>query len=93
MSPLDEGFRQRIHATFETWHRGLAQALRQGQAVGTVRQGVDPNHMATFIMSAIEGTIGLVKTSQDPTVFESSYAGLDLFLKTLEPEQVQPRVA
>ena len=93
MSPLDEGFRHRIQATFETWRRGLAQALRQGQAVGTVRQGIDPNHMATFILAAIEGTIGLVKSSQDPAVFEASYQGLDRFLSTLEPEDSQPRVA
>lgn len=93
MSPLDEGFRQRIHATFEMWRRAIAQALRQGQAEGTVRQGVDPNHMATFILASIQGTIGLMKSSQDPAVFEASLAGLDRFLSTLEPEHSKTRVA
>lgn len=93
MSPLDEGFRKRIHATFEMWRRGIAQALRQGQAEGTVRKDVDPNHMATFILASIEGTISLMKTSQDPAVFEASFEGLDRFLSTLEPEAAQARVA
>ena len=93
MSPLDEGFRERIHATFEMWRRGIASALRQGQAEGTVRKGVDPNNMATFILASIEGTVGLMKTSQDPAVFEASFEGLDRFLSTLKPETSQAHLA
>ena len=93
MSPLDEGFRQRIQAGFETWRRAIAQALRQGQAHGTVREGIDPDEMATFILAAIEGTIGLMKSSQDAQVFQASMAGLDRFLGTLEPDDPHARVA
>ena len=37
MSPLDEGFRQRIQAVLEAWRGGIADILRRGQASGTVR--------------------------------------------------------
>jgi len=86
MSPLDEGFRQRIHSLFETWRRSIAQALRQGQAHGTVRDDVDPDAMATFVLAAFEGTIGIMKNSQDIKILEESMKGLDRFLSTLEPD-------
>ena len=85
MSPIDEGFRLRIQALFGSWQRGIASALRQGQAHGKVRQGVDADQIATFILASIEGTIGLGKNAQSMDVFEASFAGLDLFLDSLRP--------
>ena len=59
MSGLDEGFRQRIQRVLEVWQQGVAQALRRGQACGCVRADLDPEKAATFILAALEGTIGL----------------------------------
>ena len=85
MSPIDEGFRTRIHKLFESWRRGIASALRQGQAHGKVRDDIDPDQVATFILASIEGTIGLGKNAQSADVFEASFAGLHLFLDSLRP--------
>ncbi len=85
MSPLDEGFRQRIQALFDAWRRGIASALRQGQAHGKVREGVDADQIATFILASIEGTIGLGKNAQSMDVFDASFAGLEMFLDSLRP--------
>ena len=85
MSPIDEGFRTRIQGLFESWRRGIAAALRQGQAHGKVRQDIDPDSIATFILASIEGTIGLGKNAQSSEVFDASFAGLEMFLESLRP--------
>lgn len=85
MSPIDEGFRTRIQALFEAWARGLASGLRQGQAHGKVREGIDVDQVATFIVASIEGTIGLTKNSQSEEIFNKSFGGLKLFLDSLRP--------
>lgn len=85
MSPIDEGFRQRIHKLFESWQRGIASALRQGQAHGKVRQGIDADKVATFILASIQGTISLGKNAQNREVFDASSVGLEMFLDSLRP--------
>ena len=85
MSAVDEGFRTRIAAVFETWRRGMASALRQGQAHGTVREDIDADNVATFVLAAIEGTIGLTKTTQSMELMDASLSGLEMFLESLRP--------
>ena len=55
MSPLDEQFRRRVEATFETWIQSVADDLAGGQAEGTVRQDLDPRQVAAFMVASIEG--------------------------------------
>ncbi len=85
MSPIDEGFRTRIQKLFDTWQRGIASALRQGQAHGKVRDNVDADQVATFILASIEGSIGLAKNAQSREVFEKAIAGLGSFFDSLRP--------
>ena len=85
MSAVDEGFRTRIASLFESWRRGMASALRQGQAHGAVRQGIDADNVATFILASIEGTIGLMKSSQSMALMDASLSGLEMFLESLRP--------
>jgi TetR/AcrR family transcriptional repressor of nem operon len=85
MSAVDEGFRTRIASLFESWRRGMASALRQGQAHGTVRQGIDADNVATFILASIEGTIGLMKNAQSMALMDASLSGLEMFLESLRP--------
>ena len=85
MSPIDEGFRIRIQGLFDSWRRGIASALRRGQAHGKVRQDLDADQIATFILASIEGTISLGKNAQSLEVFQRSFAGLELFLESLRP--------
>jgi AcrR family transcriptional regulator len=88
MSPLDEGFRQRIQATLEIWRGGIAEALARGQIKGSVRSDVDVEKTATFILASLEGTVGLAKNAQDPAVFEASRYSLETFLDSLRPAEV-----
>ena len=85
MSPLDEGFRTRIHRLLEAWQDGIAQALRQGQERGKVRADVDPGKTAIFLVATLEGAIGLAKNAHSTAVLDAAAYGLERFLNGLRP--------
>jgi TetR/AcrR family transcriptional regulator, transcriptional repressor for nem operon len=72
MAPLDERFRRRISAAFDSWIRGFAAALERGQREGTVRPDLDPNRVATFLVAAIEGSFGLAKSARSAPMLRSN---------------------
>lgn len=86
MSPLDEGFRRRVSATFETWVDGFARELARGQSEGTVRPEVDARKVGTFLVAAIEGSFGLAKSAQSASMLRSNLDVLSSFLECLRPE-------
>ena len=85
MSPLDEQFRRRVAATFETWTDGFAGLLRKGQEDGTVRRDVSPKRMARFLVAAIEGSFGLAKSAQSSSMLRSNLEVLSGLLECLRP--------
>jgi TetR/AcrR family transcriptional repressor of nem operon len=89
MAPLDERFRQRVSATFETWVDGFAKVLARGQREGTVRKDLDARRFATFLVAAIEGSFGLAKSSGSKAMLRSNLDVLRSLLDTLRP--LQPR--
>lgn len=85
MSPVDEGFRKRLQGLLDDWRNGTARALRQGQQRGTVRKDVEPVAAAAFIISSVEGCIGLAKAHQSREFLEASMRGLIDYLEHLRP--------
>jgi TetR/AcrR family transcriptional regulator, transcriptional repressor for nem operon len=85
MSPLDEQFRRRVAATFETWIDGFAGLLRRGQKEGTVRGDLDPERMARFLVAAIEGSFGLAKSAGSSSMLRSNLEILGTLLECLRP--------
>jgi len=83
MSPVDEGFRLQLNGVFQDWVGVLAAALERGKAAGEVRSDVDPDTTAFFIVSALEGCIGMSKNTQSVTAYRSCLAQLGRFLDTL----------
>jgi len=83
MSPVDEGFRLQLNGVFQDWVGVLAAALERGKAAGEVRSDVDPDATAFFIVSALEGCIGMSKNTQSVTAYRSCLAQLGRFLDTL----------
>ncbi len=64
MSPLDEGFRQRLDYVFRLWHDVTEEALERAKHQGTLQDSVNCDETATFILAAIEGCIGIAKNAQ-----------------------------
>jgi len=91
MSPLDERFRRRVDATFDTWRDAFAGALERGKADGTVRQDVDPRKVAGFIVAAIEGSFGLAKSARSGPMLRSNLEVLGTFLDSLRPAALARR--
>lgn len=86
MSPLDEGFRKRTAKVFKNWHQAVATALRDGKASGVVRNDIDPDETATFLIAAYEGYISLAKNSQDAGVLQAGQKTLVRYLESLRPQ-------
>lgn len=85
MSALDEGFRRRLNAILDDWRNATTEALRRGQKNGTVCADVDARAAATFVISSIEGCVGMAKASQSKDFLESGFRGLIEYLEHLRP--------
>src|ERR1700727_2247946 len=93
MSGLDEGFRKRTARLFRDWHDAVAGALRQGQKRGLVRNDIDANETATFLIATFEGYVVLKKNSQDPRLMQSGQRRVSRHLESLRPARRRKRVA
>jgi AcrR family transcriptional regulator len=85
MSPVDESFRLHLNGVFEEWVGVVAAALERGRAAGEVRRDVDAAATAFFIVSALEGCVGMSKNTQSVAAYRSCLAQLGRFLDTLKP--------
>lgn len=85
MSPLDDGFRQRINQIYELWREGLARSLRFGQTNGTVTNDINPVDCATFIIAALAGCRSIAKNAQSREALLACGQQLLLYLETLRP--------
>ena len=85
MSPIDDGFRQRINQVYELWQQGIARALRLGQSNGTVNQDISPADSATFIVAALAGSRSLAKNAQSHEVLVACGQNLIRYLDALRP--------
>ncbi len=83
MSPIDEGFRQRIGAVFAQWRLALANALEQGVADGVVVANIDPEAVSIFLVAALEGCLGMAKTTQDRDMLLACGSGILDYLERL----------
>jgi TetR/AcrR family transcriptional repressor of nem operon len=65
MSPLDDGFRRRFDAMYDTWRRTIADALARGQRGGYVRRGIDVRAVAALVVVGQIGVWSMGKHSQN----------------------------
>ena len=85
MSGLDEGFRERLAAILHDWREATAAAMRRGQANGTVCKDVDAGAAAAFVISSVEGCVGMAKAAQSREFLEAGFRGLVEYLEHLRP--------
>ena len=84
MSPVDEGFRQRIEKIYRVWQRRVQNALAGAQQRGLLREDIDAGETAYFVIASIQGAIGLAKNAQNCDIFRSSIKGLSSYLRSLK---------
>lgn len=83
MSPIDEDFRALLNDILQEWRNGVVEALKLGQERGQVRANIDPVAMADFLISAIEGCVGLTKATHSDVFYKNGMQGLEQFLEQL----------
>lgn len=93
MSGIDEGFRKRTAKIFKNWHDAIAGALREGQKRGVVRNDINADETATFLIAALEGYVVLGKNSQDPRTMQSGQRRLNRQLELLRPVRGRRRAS
>jgi TetR/AcrR family transcriptional regulator, transcriptional repressor for nem operon len=86
MSSVDEGFRKRLNQILQDWRQGISEAIARAQALGQVRADADPLAVSAFIISCIEGCVGMGKASQSREFLEAGFRGLIDYLEHLRPE-------
>lgn len=64
MAPIDEGFRTRLTAIYEQWHRSIADLLEIAKNRGQIIDEVDPCAMSVTIAAIMEGSLNAAKVSQ-----------------------------
>lgn len=90
MSPVDEGFRQRLEEIFRVWREGLRAAFQRGQEQGSIRCDIDPAQTAIFVLATIEGALSLAKNSQDSEILYACGKELYQYMHTLRPQHAAP---
>ena len=83
MSSLDETFRIKVAALYDTWRDGIAQALADGQKSGCVNPRIDPSEAALFYIAALSGCRGLAKNARSPEILLTCLNSLCHYLETL----------
>ncbi len=81
MSPLDEGFRERVGAIYGRWQQSLEHAFERAQTLGTMRADADARGLAALIVATTQGAVGLVKNSMDESVFRLAVEALLVHLR------------
>src|SRR5262245_8999797 len=85
MSPLDEGFRQRLEKIYVSWRAAFQTALAAAIRSGKVRKGLSTAKVAAFLVAAIEGIVGTTKNAQDPRLLREAGEVLLDYLDSLRP--------
>lgn len=85
MSPLDEGFRERIDRLYATWRKCFAAALAGGIKAGKVRKDISPRNVAALVVAAQMGIWGTAKNSQREELMVQVGEALCEYLDSLKP--------
>jgi len=83
MSPIDEGFRERIELFFQYWKETISDSLKRGQQQNIVGPAINTDDSAIFIIAAIEGALGMTKNYQNKNVYFSCVRELKRYLNSL----------
>lgn len=72
-----------LRRTVDDWRQQLANVLKREQDRGLLRSNVDCDQSSYFIISSLQGAIGLAKPYHDPRPFRSALRALIDYLKSL----------
>ncbi len=83
LSPVDEAFREQLGQILADWRNSMVDAIRAGQQRGHVRADIDVEASAAFIISAVEGCIGMAKGARSREFYQLGMRGLEEYLNQM----------
>ncbi|MEE4246898.1 MAG: TetR/AcrR family transcriptional regulator [Kangiellaceae bacterium] len=83
MSPIDEGFRERLEGVYQRWTSAIADALRRGQEQGVIKPDVYPDKVALYLLASLQGIIGVAKCWKSEQVFDDMAECSRQYLRSL----------
>jgi AcrR family transcriptional regulator len=86
MSPIDDGFRQRIDTIFRRWQGSIEALLNRGLREGSVVADIDPADTAYFILASLEGCMSMAKNAQSHDELMRCGKGLLSYLNSLRAQ-------
>ena len=84
MSPIDEGFRERIEGIYTTWRQGLATGLESARKSGQIRDDIDTEALAIMLVAGLEGCLGVAKSAQSKQILIQCGSSLIYMLNCLK---------
>lgn len=84
MSKLDDGFRQRIEASFNLWINTLAEKMDEAKQKGYIRNDLDTHAVSRFIIGVIEGCISISKVEKSSEQFAAVDSQISVYLQGLK---------
>jgi len=84
VSSHDEDFRLALDSIFDQWIEQYAQIFEDGQERGQISKDVPAKSIASFVVSMLEGTIGLAKVGQSKKIIESNFPALIHFINSIK---------
>ena len=86
MSPIDEGFRMRVTAIYSEWQEALESACERGKKAGNFNNDVDAKQISLLFIAALEGCLGLAKSTQSLETLMVCGEGLINHIESLRPK-------
>lgn len=83
MSPVDEGFRERVARVFKLWVGAVTGALEEARKRGQIRGDIKVDETAMFVIAAYEGYMSLAKNAQDAKILRGGIRTLTQYLEGL----------
>ena len=87
MSPIDEGFRDRIADIYQEWQDAIATSLERAKEKGNVKHSVDSEEVALMFVASLQGCIGFAKSVQKLDTLMTCGKGLVDRLESLRPSK------
>jgi TetR/AcrR family transcriptional regulator, transcriptional repressor for nem operon len=83
MSDKDEAFFTYLQSVYARWQESVNKALQKAQELKQTKTSFDTNDQALFIISSVEGSIGVAKAHNDLELLRKSFAVLTKYVEGL----------
>ncbi len=83
MSDKDESFFLYLQSVYSRWQESVKNTLQSAKDLNQTKTNFNPNDQALFIISSIEGSIGLAKAHNNIEILRASFAVLTGHIQNL----------